>query len=1768
MKFFANSVFSHVTKQIESQIQQAGGGQKLLYMLPSVPPCTVVELSNRLVNYCTEKEKLAAPLIKVADVLYQEWLKESDPTIQKDLAEIAKREWVDEDGNLTSYRNCPSPESSFLIVLLIGVDKVTDSSSLADFYHCNFRTIWEGELQNNFSLWSRAVLDKHSVGYEEDTVKNYSNLLLLLTERGLADILQISTFLDELDLSTAQNGRDADEILLRSGHRWGLPVFAGYRFSSRRSLGSYIDDSLSFFSYDSFIEERNRIRALKAIDNFVDNNVLGELFDATFREPFNSDEEFIKALRSYVESGDVVSRGNLRKCDFVTIRDRILAYKAPQDPTPKKETVRKLTGGPIEVILNGLWNTLAEFKNEAVKEHGTFAHEALKEIRICSQLFRHNLNGDSSEERTIRAREYLKHLIGGVDHLFENWIDLSLPSDEDQEITIKSTLVRDSLDCQSARSSEPFLQFSIEVYARGWESPTVKQFAWRLPDIESYRVAHELINWAERLISKESGFYRLPVFHVPHYKELMLAKDGEEMRRVLLQCIQDEGNSVFNLIGVEDINKDDLLLKPIQKVAEEYGEFIQTAKESGLHAALYSKGDSLRQAYELACNAYLTDPNCRESPLAAIIYRSFLVVKKRASAEGDRWVWDNFEPSGILTILHPAVLEMLQAQTSYLFSCFSTLGRFELRAPGAGGFRDALWGNYMDLATMQNPLTGLIKDRNRILDTNVQGEDLIHRIGKDSEEEASLTTRLLLRYDAFDEDVSDAELFRRSSESLLIYRILRDYRKLHPHVNDGLSVAIYQNQDLQPIIAAVDHYLKEISEGLNPKDPKYVISITIFTESSDDTAIARWIDQWEERWEAAENQASLVHYKQCQLSIAHRLVSPENYYQQFRQLINDGLEVDIAILNRFIQAGTEGNEFKIVESYDITSRTLKFPILEKSFCASRDPGKKLQRTRVLSNRQLSIATKHAELMARLKNPGTPQGTNHVVLGAGDYTPWQDVVDDLHVNAGWVVCIDSNIDERLVAIKGKDHQEERKVIGFGSGVGSHGEANYTISTEQFNLADIAHRMIASIGEIYPGWGGNIYEGVAKGILKEYSRLSGLSLVKATGVSQYIRDFMAYALTRKLLRPQDDVLCDQLVSLDAYSHWFDSAESDTRPDLIWVVVRLCEEGMLHIDLRLIECKLAKKSERHLIKAQQQLENGLKHLIKVFQPRLQAEDDRPDQRYWWLQLHRLITSKAEIAKSDEVKVLTALERLSEGDFQVEWHAAALTFWTDQEVDLAINVTWPFHFEGQELDISVIAAGNSYVRSLSLAEGGEDLPWSDSTIRFRPVVSDEIPIETSGESEADPSGGIVDNEEYISPEGHGNGSSHEGVKKDTAIVLAKGLAINDPAVESVESGKQQEASSVPKRILLGMTSNGSRPVYWEFGNKELNNRHILIFGTSGMGKTYTIQCLLCELGKHKQNSIIVDYTNGFFKNQLEDEFTSSLQPKEHFVRTDPLPINPFRQQVDSIGGQLIPEGAANTAQRISGVFAEVYNLGDQQKSALYQAVKNGVGSSVMQLGDLIVNLEALAEEKGAIGNSARSVISKIQPFIDQNPFGVENEEGWDQLFTDQKNRCHILQLAGFVKDPARLITEFSLIDLYWYYRSRGTEKSPRVLVLDEVQNLDHREDAPLAQLLREGRKFGFSLILATQIMSNLERDERDRLFNAAHKLFFRPADTEFRTYAEIAANSTGDTIDTWIKRLASLKKGECYSLGPSVNEATGTLELKAFHLQITPLTQRDLDA
>lgn len=1798
MKYLANSTLSHIRKQVEKHLSGRAGGGKLIFAVPELPGRATCLLGAGLEGYAIESGSQVALRFRVAREMIDKWVASGEEAEQRAANEAKSKGWTGANGTLTAARNEPAQAGAKVtVIVLVGTGEVTDSASLADFHRCGPETVWTDEMAGSFESWAKMALNEAHVGFEPETIEHFDRVLLPLREKSLADLSSISLFLEEtLTTCGAQTGRDAERVLLDSFGFFGLPRFGGFEFRANNKFSGYVDDALKFFRYSLYVDEGNRKKDVAAVSRFRNGNADrldkgNGIFSDEVRAGFSSDAKFLDGIEKYIETGDDALKSRLISCDFVAIRDKVLKYKEKGEKLKHDKTVA-LSGSPIEVVLRAVWLTLGDFLSEDMDETWGGRLEALGKVRVESVFFKHDCDGANQDQRRENAIVYLGQLLGGVDEWLAKYAEFPKRDAEGNRARLESLLILDDkerLDCKFTATAEPRLEFVVTVLDPNGKECVHRRFAWKLPEIQPYRIAHDLVAWAHGRIAQQLE-YVLPVFHFPHYDELMLAKDDEETLRILLLCVQADDNKVFNLLAADEAAVHyGPMLECLKKLAVNYCAFLKKACEHGLHAALLDGSwDELRKAYEAACEAYIGDEannaTDSKSPFAPMLFRAFLGIRERSGFRGTTWAWEPHEQSAVVTVLHPALLEMLKAQVQFFLTCFNSLAA---RALSEGqNLGDDAWEWLVDLATIQMPVSGLIRDENLILDTNMRGRDLVHRIGRTPEGEATLTTRLLLRGDGDEDEIATAELFGETRESRLIRHILNEYADVHPHANDGLSVAVFMNDDIQPVIAAVDSFLRErLKGGSTPLEILYAMSLTVFSESGDDTSVARWIEEWRERWDEAEaGSSNLAHYRLCRLSVAHRIVSDEKDYKQFRELIRSGLEIDVAILQNFVGAGSDGNEFELVSPLDVRTRTIKFPILEKAFCASDEPGKRLRRARVVSNRQFRLTSRHAEVMARLKNRETLPGSRHVVLGDGDFTPWKGVVDALHRQAEWVVCIDPSVDERLIAVpadpQGNPAPPKREIIGFGSGVGSHGESNYTISTEQMTLSDVRVRLKAAIRQVYDGWGEDVNERVTVRVMAEALQLSGLSLVRATGVGEYIRDFMAYSLVRCILTAEgDDILCSQLVSLDAYAHWFDGAESKIRPDLLWLVARLeaGEQPRMHLETRFVECKLGRKCESHLDKALEQLTNALKWLVPAFMPRQgdspEQEDQRPDARYWWLQLHRLVASKARIDRHHcKQAVLDALERLAEGDFDISWQAAAQAFWTDDSKATRDHIrTWEVEAGDAKIPVYVFTAGSGFLPVLCADQEAAALgSWDMPSVKFRamggakpesdkatvfPEDMEMLPDDLSHE-ESD--------EDYGPDDEDGNNDKDRGVGHDPSA--GTGGSRNQAASPS-PAGTEQPAPSIPKRILLGSTTQGNRQVFWEYGHRDLQNRHMLIFGTSGMGKTYAIQCLLTELAQNGSNSVIVDYTRGFADNQLEAAFKGSIGPVQHLVRMVPFGINPFRQQVENIGGVFIKETPAHTALRVAGILDSVYAFGDQQRSAVYDAVKHGIenhGYENMSLERLAEELAALRDNSGPTAANAATALSRITPFIDLKPFGKDDPKGWDRFFTTTDSRCHVIQLAGLPQIPQHLVTEFALVDAYSFYRGRGTEDKPRVVVLDEIQNLDHKDGGPLACLLTEGRKFGFSLILATQMMSNLDKDERDRLFQAGHKLFFRPADTDMGSYADIASTLTDEKAQVWRRKLADLGKGECYSIGPACDDNSNKLATKPFRIRIASLEER----
>lgn len=389
-----------------------------------------------------------------------------------------------------------------------------------------------------------------------------------------------------------------------------------------------------------------------------------------------------------------------------------------------------------------------------------------------------------------------------------------------------------------------------------------------------------------------------------------------------------------------------------------------------------------------------------------------------------------------------------------------------------------------------------------------------------------------------------------------------------------------------------------------------------------------------------------------------------------------------------------------------------------------------------------------------------------------------------------------------------------------------------------------------------------------------------------------------------------------------------------------------------------------------------------------------------------------------------------------------------------------------------------------------------------------------------------------------------------------------DDDLSEEAES-KEEESKKIPTepvvtpdssskignlKILLGTTKRGEA-IYWDFGiDSKIINRHMLVLGASGTGKTFAIQGLLAELAKAQQASLIIDYTNGFTATQIEPEVKTYMR-KQWYVKNKKLSFNPFlaySMQIDPDDpDSLCIDEPSDIAHRIVDVFIRVFgSIGENQITILNDIIEEGllIHKDNYSLTQLEEDLKSL-DPKGSDKNSIQGLVNKLSILLSMDPFSTSRDDssGWADIFsTEEREQITVFQLAQIAPFVQKSIIEFSLWDLWNYViATKATKDDPKVIVLDEIQNLSLADNSPIRKYLQEGRKLGLALIAATQSyagLKGLNSPEMTSLMNAGTKLFFKPTEQEAQNTAKLLYNfDSNRSIAEWASELSRLSRGEC---------------------------------
>lgn len=1784
-------LFTLIKKQIDAS-QFRAEAKELRIFLTSFPSHILRRVFELVEDYVLKQQPDAQLIIKASKPSSTAWRKEGR---EQDFEFFTHKDWIDsEDEGLTHYRNLKCDENhDRLITLLSGVDMVLDVGGLADFLVISEDTVWSQSMESSFEGWVRMTFNEIGLDDFDLQARHASNLFFgLIYDDRPRDLVFLSEFLAELITKRDQfGGGNANEVLrylYRSLPKWGIPPLIETSPSKSSSL---LPKAMKFINYSGFAESSARkksIMRLRKLQESVAEKSIDFALPETVKVPekikieeFSSSEAYLDSVLTFVQTNSTAERLRLTYTDAAPIL-HFLNQKIvpPTGERPSKNTVITLRGPSQVAFLQAIWKTVSGKLDNSVWEE-TVAQ--LTAITIELREFKHNVSdslGDGDEDG-FDARELLRGLLGGL----EEYLHFEIPNPSgapDIQIALNGDWSEYGINYTRLKSGTPHLIFDVELHLQDG-SRDFQTFRWLCPDVHEERTSFNFAKVVGREL-KKLEFPNLPVFQLPTYAELFFAATLDEVNRLMLLGL-GQGldlrpalpESVLTI--VRDQHPE--IYQILRDCRSSYSRFIETYVTRGFYFALKHDGDRLIENFVQLLETIAQAGVIADSDIGYGITKSFLIVSDRLD------VVQKHTPSAVAFGLSISVLEICYARATYLQVAFGTL----LTQLLSGQNRDvgmAEFEQLVSLVEIKRPIVALLKDVNKNITTACNSFGLVHLLGERPMEVLTLSSLSMLEEDDLDEELGVMEMFAETPQAKALARVLNDYVTCFPHAADGLSLLVIDCDDIQAVIAAANMFLKNVTANRSTNSPSFKFSLELLSRSSNAFNIQRWLSSWQLLWDPRFGQAR---YSNCLVSVRFRHFSRTKEYESVLSS-NDFDDKDIALLTNFIGPKDGGDEFQSCPKFQFDADLesyLKFPMGEFPRPVTEGLSDRWRRYTVVSNRRMRVATNHAELLARVKLPNLGDD-QHVVITPVDFEPWINLVDLLHRKSNWVCCLDAHVDKFLITDKRDDSRiQKREVVGLATGLGAHGELNLTLSTETSSLADLRTALSKRMRNLFSSWSKDDADTAALGILSVADQVAGLSLVKAVGNSDYIRDFVAYSIVRKNLQVDDTSVCDILLPLDSYRHWLadDTGIPWTEnrgqyPDLLHLRVSLTGAEFF-IDAGVIECKLAEVSNVHIEKAKTQVKNGVVRLARTFLPRgLSEEGDRHNRRYWWGQLQRVIAAHMRLPIRQKNVALSALERLAEGRYDIRWTARVATFWTDMEsskakpeiIDSLRNFSGALQFEESNsnvllnLEIYHIAFGFNQVRDLCVQSlqqlpsvAGIELPYVRPAAEVEPHKDSASPFHNESSSE-DLERALV----IQTPNSTATFMLEQRKETvDRGTMIGGNVALETSSPSSISSPDASDglpppvvspiptaSKGVPDRILLGLA--GEREVFWEFGHAQLPNRHFLILGRSGTGKTYAIQALLMELAARGQNSLIIDYTDGFLPKRLEENFRDEVNPQSYVARSEPLPINPFRFQkavLEDLGGQVVEDDPGDVAQRVVDVFDTGYNLGLQQRNALTQSIIEGITSSPNSFNmDDMLNILQNSELPGA-----DTLAAKLSPFARRSYFGQESGMFWDDIFTDTKSSCHIVQLTHIPNDASRVLAEFILWDLFYYSRTNGSPRNPRPIVLDEVQNLSHHLESPLGKMLTEGRKFGLSLILATQTLSGLKKDEQNRLFQASHKLFFAPAETELKEYAQLLADNTNDIpLNEWKSRLRTLKKGEAWSLGPSLNG----LELRTHPIKV----------
>jgi len=242
--------------------------------------------------------------------------------------------------------------------------------------------------------------------------------------------------------------------------------------------------------------------------------------------------------------------------------------------------------------------------------------------------------------------------------------------------------------------------------------------------------------------------------------------------------------------------------------------------------------------------------------------------------------------------------------------------------------------------------------------------------------------------------------------------------------------------------------------------------------------------------------------------------------------------------------------------------------------------------------------------------------------------------------------------------------------------------------------------------------------------------------------------------------------------------------------------------------------------------------------------------------------------------------------------------------------------------------------------------------------------------------------------------------------------------------------------KVFIGL--NGLKPYYLDLSG----NKHIVVFGMTGSGKTETVKKILKGIDKRK---LIIDWSGEY------SEYKSA----------EPLELKIDLKREDIIDA-----------------ITSTFQLTIPQQTLLIEASKKGGG-----LKDIIENVKKLDYQSDS-GREVRDALIRRLSILEKL-----------NLFNGDKSLTEIeaINLSKITFEAKKLVANIILKSFY-------NNPEPRVLVIEEAQNIMPRQNQETINvtelIINELRKYGVNVILIAQTPSQISSVYRNAEYILIHKL------------------------------------------------------------------------